>query len=96
MTSSIGIDLGKRVFHVHGQDAKGHVIFRKKLSRLQLLPFFSNLKAVIVVMEACACSRWLARKLIAMEGSGTNYGRERKTAYSSPLPHRAERTAFQS
>lgn len=62
----IGIDLGKHVFHVHGQDAKGHAIFRKKLSRLQLLPFFSNLKAVTVVMEACAGSHWLARKLIAM------------------------------
>nr|WP_274389382.1 IS110 family transposase [Paraburkholderia tagetis] len=59
----IGIDLGKHVFHLHAQDAKGHEVFRKKLSRAQLLPFFSNLKAVTVVMEACAGSHWLARKL---------------------------------
>ncbi|WP_027796000.1 IS110 family RNA-guided transposase [Paraburkholderia acidipaludis] len=59
----IGIDLGKHVFHLHAQDAKGHEVFRKKLSRTQLLPFFSNLKAVTVVMEACAGSHWLARKL---------------------------------
>lgn len=62
----IGIDLGKHVFHIHGQDAKGHAIFRKKLSRQQLLSFFSNLKAVTVVMEACAGSHWLACKLNAM------------------------------
>ncbi|WP_175713246.1 IS110 family transposase [Burkholderia ambifaria] len=62
----IGIDLGKHVFHLHAQDAKGHEVFRKKLSRVQLLPFFSNLKAVTVVMEACAGSHWLARKLNAM------------------------------
>jgi transposase len=62
----IGIDLGKHVFHLHAQDAKGHGVFRKKLSRAQLLPFFSNLKAVTVVMEACAGSHWLARKLNAM------------------------------
>jgi transposase len=62
----IGIDLGKHVFHIHGQDAKGHAIFRKKLSRQQLLFFFSDLRAVTVVMEACAGSHWLARKLNAM------------------------------
>ncbi|HEF5870769.1 TPA: IS110 family transposase [Burkholderia cenocepacia] len=62
----IGIDLGKHVFHLHAQDAKGREVFRKKLSRAQLLPFFSNLKAVTVVMEACAGSHWLARKLNAM------------------------------
>ena len=62
----IGIDLGKHVFHIHGQDAKGHAIFRKKLSRQQLLSFFSDLRAVTVVMEACAGSHWLARKLNAM------------------------------
>lgn len=64
--SLIGIDLGKHVFHLHAQDAKGHEVFRKKLSRAQLLPFFSNLKAVTVVMEACGGSHWLARKLNEM------------------------------
>ncbi|WP_168788232.1 IS110 family transposase [Paraburkholderia aromaticivorans] len=62
----IGIDLGKHVFHLHAQDAKGSEVFRKKPPRSQLLPFFSNLKAVTVVMEACAGSHWLARKLNAM------------------------------
>ncbi|AOK59167.1 IS110 family transposase [Burkholderia ubonensis] len=62
----IGIDLGKHVFHLHAQDVKGHEVFRKKLTRSQLLPFFGNLKTVTVVMEACAGSHWLARQLIAM------------------------------
>jgi len=66
LVTLIGIDLGKHVFHLHAQDAKGREVFRKKLSRSQLLPFFSNLKAVTVVMEACAGSHWLARKLNAM------------------------------
>jgi transposase len=51
---------------LHAQDAKGREVFRKKLSRAQLLPFFSNLQAVTIVMEACAGSHWLARKLNAM------------------------------
>jgi len=62
----IGIDIGKRVFHLHAQDAKGHEVFRKKLSRAQLLSFFSNFKVVTVVMEACAGAHWLARKLNEM------------------------------
>ena len=62
----IGIDLGKHVFHLHAQDTKGHEVLRKKLSRAQLLPLFSNLKAATVVMEACAGAHWLARRLNAM------------------------------
>ncbi|MBC8643029.1 IS110 family transposase [Caballeronia sp. EK] len=62
----IGIDLGKHIFHLHAQDAKGRQVFRKKLSRARLIPFFSNLKAVTVVMQACAGSHWLAHKLNAM------------------------------
>ena len=62
----IGIDVGKYIFHLYAQDANGHAVFRKKLSRPQLLLFFRNLKAVTVVMEACAGSHWLARKLNEM------------------------------
>jgi transposase len=62
----IGIDVGKYVFHLYAQDANGQAVFRKKLSRPQLLLFFGNLKAVTVVMEACAGAHWLARKLNAM------------------------------
>jgi transposase len=59
----IGIDLGKRSFHLHGQDKSGKAVFRKKLSRQQLIEFFSNFHACTVVMEACAGAHFMARKL---------------------------------
>ena len=62
----IGIDLGKHSFHLHAQDGVGRMVFRKKLSRQQLLRTLSNVPACRVVMEACAGSHWLARRLISM------------------------------
>lgn len=54
--SLVGIDLGKHTFHLHGQDTSGHELFHKKLSRAQMMQFFSNLPACTVAMEACAGS----------------------------------------
>lgn len=59
----IGIDLGKHSFHLHGQDRHGKAVFRKKVSRKQLLEFFATFHACTVVMEACAGSHHMARKL---------------------------------
>ena len=59
----VGIDLGKHSFHLHGQDAKGKAVFRKKMSRKQLVEFFATFHACTVVMEACAGSHHMARKL---------------------------------
>ncbi|MFM0327916.1 IS110 family RNA-guided transposase [Caballeronia glebae] len=59
----IGIDLGKHVFHLHGQNKAGKAVFRKKVSRKQLVEFFATLHACTVVMEACAGSHHMARKL---------------------------------
>jgi transposase len=59
----VGIDLGKHSFHVHGQDRTGKAVFRKKLSRKQLLEFFAAFHGCTVVMEACAGAHWMARKL---------------------------------
>ena len=50
----IGIDLGKHSFHLHAQDRLGRMVFRKKLSRQQLLRTLANVPACRVVMEACA------------------------------------------
>ncbi len=60
----IGIDLGKKSFHAHGQDKAGRKVFCKKLTRKQLLEFFSNFQVSAVVMEACAGSHYMARKLV--------------------------------
>lgn len=62
----VGIDLGKHTFHLHGQDKSGREVFRKKLSRPQMMQFFGNLPACVVVMEACAGAHFVARQLIAM------------------------------
>ena len=50
----IGIDLAKRVFQVYGACNDGAVVFRKKLSRGQVLPFFTQQPRCVVAMEACA------------------------------------------
>ncbi len=59
----VGIDLGKTSFHVHGQDKVGRMVFCKKLTRRQLLEFFSHFQCTTVVMEACAGAHYMARKL---------------------------------
>ena len=56
----VGIDLGKHVFHLHGQNKAGKAVFRKKVSRKQLVECFATLHACTVVMEACAGARKLA------------------------------------
>lgn len=61
----VGIDLGKHSFHLHGQDRKGLAVFRKKLTRKQLLEFFAKFPPCTAVMEACAGAHYLARKLVA-------------------------------
>lgn len=60
---TIGIDLGKTVFHLVGVNARGAVVVRKKCSRLQLLRFTSNLASCLIGMEACAGSHFLGRAL---------------------------------
>jgi transposase len=61
--SIIGIDLAKRSFHVHGAAADGSVVFRKKLSRGQLLMFIANQPPCIVAMEACATAHGWGREM---------------------------------
>ena len=62
----VGIDLGKHCFHLHGQDASGRMVFRKKLSRSQMLTTLANTPACRIVMEACAGAHWIARRLTSM------------------------------
>lgn len=58
----IGIDLAKRVFHLHGARVDGSVVFRKKVSRAQLLAFFTQHPRCIVAMEACATAHGWGRE----------------------------------
>src|SRR5258707_7995867 len=60
---TIGIDLGKTVFHLVGLDLRGEVVVRKKFSRKQLLHFTANLRVKLIGMEACGGSHFLGRAL---------------------------------
>ena len=60
---TIGIDLGKTVFHLVGLDLHGEVVVRKKFSRIQLLRFTANVHVGLIGMEACGGSHFLGRAL---------------------------------
>src|SRR5580700_8462975 len=60
---TIGIDLGKSVFHFVGVNTRGEVVVRRKGSRTQLLRFTSNLRTCLIGMEACGGSHFLGRSL---------------------------------
>ena len=64
--TTIGLDLAKSVFQVHGIDATGQVVVRKSLRRSQMLPFFAKLPSSLVGMEACGTSHYWARELIKL------------------------------
>ena len=63
---TIGVDLAKNVFQVHGVDAEGAVVFRRQLRRSRVLPFFEKHPPCLVGMEACATAHHWARQLIAL------------------------------
>src|SRR5438477_2574350 len=64
--TTIGLDLAKHVFQVHGVDAEGARVLRKQLRRAQVLAFFSRLPACLVGLEACATAHYWARELRAL------------------------------
>jgi transposase len=64
--STIGLDLAKNVFQVHGVDAVGAVVARKALRRAQVLPFFAKLSPCLVGIEACGTSHHWARELTSL------------------------------
>jgi transposase len=61
--TTIGIDLAKNVFQVHGVNERGKPQLRKQLKRAQLVPFFVNLPPCLIGMEACGSSHFWAREL---------------------------------
>jgi len=63
--TTVGVDIAKSVFQVHGVDAQGTVIIRRQLRRRQVLPFFKKLPACLIGIEACATSHHWSRELQA-------------------------------
>ena len=60
---TIGLDIAKSVFHVHGIDAEGKVLIRRQLKRRFVLAFFEKLQPCLVGIEACATSHHWSREL---------------------------------
>jgi transposase len=64
--TTIGLDIAKSVFQVHGVDAEGNVIVRRQLKRRYVLTFFQRLPPCLVGIEACASSHHWSRELQAL------------------------------
>src|SRR6204780_750173 len=64
--TTIGLDIAKSVFQVHGVDAEGNVVTRRQLKRRYLLAFFEKLPPCLVGIEACASSHHWSRELQAL------------------------------
>ena len=61
--TTIGIDLAKVVFQIHGVTEHGKVAVRKQLKRAEMLSYFANLEPCLIGMEACGSAHHWARKL---------------------------------
>jgi transposase len=64
--TTIGLDIAKNVFQVHGIDAQEKVVVRKQLRRSQVSRFFEELSPCLVGLEACATSHYWARELVKL------------------------------
>ncbi|EQD66539.1 transposase IS116/IS110/IS902 family protein [mine drainage metagenome] len=64
--TTVGIDLAKNVFQLHGVDRHGKTVLRKQIKRDQMAVFFANLPTCLIGMEACGSAHHWARKLQGM------------------------------
>ena len=64
--TTIGLDIAKSVFQVHGVDAEGNVVIRRQLKRRYVLAFFEKLPSCLVGIEVCASSHHWSRELQAL------------------------------
>ena len=65
IVTTVGLDIAKSVFQVHGVDAAGQVVIRRQLKRRYVLAFFQKLPPCLVGIEACASSHHWSRELKA-------------------------------
>ena len=64
--STIGLDIAKAVFQVHGVDGAGAVVIRKRISRMKMLEFFADLPPCLVGIEACPSAHHWGRELTGL------------------------------
>jgi transposase len=68
--TTIGIDLAKSVFQIHGVDGHGKTLLKKQIKRSEMAMFFSNIPPCLIGMEACGGAHYWARKLRCTVNSG--------------------------
>lgn len=61
--ATIGLDIAKSVFQVHGVNTANKVVLEKKIKRTNMLPYFANLKPCLIGIKACASSHYWKRQL---------------------------------
>ncbi len=61
--TTIGLDLAKQVFQVHGVDGAGIALFKKRLTRSKVISFFASQARCLVAMEACGSAHYWAREI---------------------------------
>src|SRR3954447_13348988 len=66
--STVGLDLAKHIFQLHGADSAGAVVFRKKLRRGQVLSFLAMLPPCTVAMEACGSAHYWGHEMTLVHG----------------------------
>ena len=64
--TTVGVDIAKSVFQVHGVDADGNIVIRRQVKRRYVLAFFQKLPPCLVGIEACASSHYWSRELQAL------------------------------
>jgi transposase len=64
--TTMGLDIAKNVFQVHGVGQHGKVVLRKRLSRGKVLAFFANLPRCVIGLEACGGAHYWARELATL------------------------------
>ena len=63
---TLGIDLAKNIFQIHGTDSRGKCVLRKRLARNKLAEFIAQLPPCLIGMEACGSAHYWARKFKQM------------------------------
>lgn len=64
--TTLGIDISKNVFQLHGVNALGKVVLRKRITRTKLMEFMINLPPCLIGMESCGSAHYWARKFQSM------------------------------
>ena len=89
--TTIGLDIAKNVFQVHGIDANETAVVRKQLRRSQVLAFFKALPPCLIGMEACATAHYWARELTKLGHHGAADASKRREGLRQAQQERCRR-----